>query len=120
VMQARTCYTHLGGARIWGQCPVLYHGQIPNILTSWFLLGCCPIGHTRCSFINPTFYIFCKKCSIYTASYVLIWYGRAVTQTVSRRLPTAKSLVRRAVHAKLRNLYCLPDAVRMIKDGRGK
>jgi len=60
VMQARTCYTHLGGAGIWGQCPVLHHGPIPTVITSWFLhirssVGCCPIGHTRCSSIHPTF-----------------------------------------------------------------
>jgi hypothetical protein len=48
------------------------------------------------------------------------WYGRAVTQTVRRRLLTAESLARRAAHVKLRDLYCLPDVVRMIKDARSK
>jgi hypothetical protein len=81
VMQARTCYTHLGGAGMWGQCPVLHHGSMPKVLTSWFShirssLGYSPIGHTRSLSTNPTLKNFCKNWSICEESHVMS--GKAV------------------------------------------
>jgi len=61
VMQARTCYTHLGGAGIWGQCPVPYHG--PHTQCPYFLV---PSHQIICGLLSDRSY----KVFVYTP-YVL-------------------------------------------------